>query len=249
MRRRFLPLVLGLAATLVAGCASDGGERSPGAPVTRAEAEVLADLLHRNHQWGGADFVVTAPYRDDALLTLTGEIDFRHALARAEAVTSFADDRPDQTRTLVFTAEDVWFADAPGVARAGDGATHLRRQVVTDDGEGPPRLLDVVVELLMNLTARTGDDPAAFLDGDHTWEGQRSIDGRLTSLFGLEAGRMVAVAASDDLLAQFVTPLGAAGFDVTVTLADHGRRRLEAPADEQTVDAADHPEIAALLGL
>ena len=125
---------------------------------------------------------------------------------------------------------------------------YLRRPVVTDDGEGPPRLLDVVVELLMNLTARTADDPGAFLDGDHTWQGQRSIDSRLTTVFGLQEGRVVAVGASDDLLTQFVTPLPDADFDVTVTLAGHGRRQVDLPPEEETTDAVDDPELAAALG-
>jgi len=242
MRSRHLALALGLTATIVAGCAADP-ERAPGDPVTREEAAVLAELLHRNYQRGGADFVVTAPYRDDVLLTLTGEIDFRHSTGRAEAVTSFAGDRPDQTLAIVFTAEDIWFADVP------DADEHLRRPVVTDDGDGPPRLLDVVVELLTNLTARSADDPEAFLDGEHTWEGRRSIDSRLTALFGLREERVVAVGASDDLLTQFVTPLGDADVDVTVTLAEHGRRSVELPAEATTAEAADLPEIAAALGI
>jgi len=243
MRSRNLPLALGVAVTLLAGCAADSGERAAGDPVTVEEAAVLADLLHRNYERGGADFVVTAPYADDVLLTLTGEVDFRHATARAQAVTSFSDARPDQTVTLVFTAEDVWFTDVAGLTG------YLRRPVVTDDGEGPPRLLDVVVELLLNLASRTGDDPDAFLDGDHTWKGQRSIDSRLTSLFGLEDERMVAVSASGDLLTQFVTPLPDADFDITVTLADHGRRQIDPPPVAETVEIADQPVIAARLGL
>jgi hypothetical protein len=207
---------------------------------------VLAELLHRNHERGGADFVVTAPYADDALLTLTGEVDFREGVGRAEAVTSFSDGRDDRSLTLAFTPEDIWFADVPGLAGT---ATMLRRPVITDDGEGPPRLLDVVVELLLNLSARTDDDAAAFRDGRHTWEGQRSIDGRLTTVFGLREGRTVAVSASGDLLTQFVTPLGDGELEVTVTLSGHGLRDVPLPADEETADAADHPAVAAALGL
>jgi hypothetical protein len=103
------------------------------------------------------------------------------------------------------------------------------------------------VELLTNLTARSADDPEAFLDGNHTWEGRRSIDSRLTALFGLPEGRVVAVGASDDLLTQFVTPLG--DVDVTVTLADHGRRRIGLPDEAATAEAADLPEIAATLSI
>ena len=83
----------------------------------------------------------------------------------------------------------------------------------------------------------------------YTWQGQRSIDSRLTSLFGLKDGRTVAVAATDDLLIQFVTPLAGGEVDVTVTLSDHGSRTLPAPAETETAEAADHPEIAAAFGI
>src|SRR3712207_9593541 len=117
MRPRF-PLVSGLVVGLLTGCAADRGEREPGDPVTRAEAAVLADLLHGNYQRGGADFVVTAPYAEDALLTLTGSVDFRDGVGRAQAVTSFGDGGAEGTRTLFFTREDVWVGDVPGLAEA-----------------------------------------------------------------------------------------------------------------------------------
>ena len=93
--------------------------------------------------------------------------------------------------------------------------------------------------MLLNLSARTADDPRSFVGAGYTWQGQRSIDSRLTSLFGLEDGRTVAVAASDDLLTQFVTPLAGGEVDVTVTLSDHGSRTLRGPAQEETAEAAE----------
>jgi hypothetical protein len=251
-RARALLLALGLALSLLPACTSaDEGDRRPGDPVTAAEAETLARVLHRNLERGGADFVVTAPYSDAAMLTLTGEVDFRRSVGRAQAVTSFSDGRDDDTRTLFFTDEHIWLGDVPGLpeslAGAGvPGATYLRRPVTT--AEEVPLLVDVIVEILINLSAPTDDDPQAFRDG-YTWEGQRSIDSRLTSLFGLADGRTVAVAATDDLLTQFVTPLGEGEIEATVTLSDHGSRSLPSPAPETTADAADHQEIAALFGM
>ena len=67
-------------------------------------------------------------------------------------------------------------------------------------GDDAPLLVDVLTEVLLNLTARTADDPRAFLGGDYTWVGQRSIDSRLATLFGAPGGRTVAVDASDDVL-------------------------------------------------
>src|SRR5215218_6952677 len=104
-RARALQLVLGLTLSLLPACSADDGDRRAGDPVTASEAETLARLLHRNVQRGGADFVVTAPYSDAAMLTLTGEVDFRRGVGRAQAVTSFDDERPDDVRTLFFTGD------------------------------------------------------------------------------------------------------------------------------------------------
>jgi hypothetical protein len=188
------------------------------------------------------------------VLTLTGEVDFRGGVGRAQAVTTFADGREDDTRTLFFSHEDVWFGDVPGLADAlaADGApgvAYLRRPVTTGSEDVQPVLLDVVLEVLLNLSSRTADDRQAFLGGSYTWEGQRSIDSRLTSLFGLEEDRTVAVTAAGDLLAQFETPLGDGDLDVTVTLSDHGRRALDLPAEAETADAAEHADIAVLFGV
>ena len=254
-RARLLLLAPGLALALLAGCTSAGGaDRTAGDPVTEEEAQALAGLLQRNMQHGGADFVATAPYGEDSVLTLTGSVDFRNDVGRAQAVTSFGDGSAEDTRTLFFTPEDVWTGDVPGLtdalAAAGDPeAAYLRRPVTTGTADGTPLLVDAVTGLLLNLSARTADDPRAFLDGGYTWQGQRSIDSRLATLFGMPGGRTVAVAASGDLLTQFVTTLGDAEFDVTITLSEHGTRRIDLPAEEETADAAQHADVAAALGM
>src|SRR3712207_9166840 len=104
-----------LTVLVLAGCS--GGERMPGEPITEDEAGVLAELLHRNHEEGGADFVVTVPFADDAVLTLTGEIDFRRAEGRAEAVTA-VDGEERETRTLFFDPDEPWFGEVPRLAQA-----------------------------------------------------------------------------------------------------------------------------------
>jgi hypothetical protein len=253
-RTRRLLVAVGLASTLVAGCTGDAGaDRRAGDPVTQEEAQALAGLLQRNQQHGGADFVVTAPYGENALLTLTGSVDFRNDVGRAQAVTSYGEGIPEDTRTLFFTPEQVWIGDVPGLAEAlassgSTDAAYLRRPVTSGTEGQTPLLVDVLTELLLNLSATTADDPHAFLDGEYTWEGQRSIDSRLATLFGLPGERTVAVAASDDLMTQFVTTLADAQFDVTITLSDHGMRRIDLPAEEETADAAQHPDLAATLG-
>ncbi|MGY1724898.1 hypothetical protein [Blastococcus sp. SYSU DS0533] len=248
-RRPLAPRVgaAGLALLLLAGCTGDA--RQAGDPVTEEDAAVLAELLHRNHEEGGADFVVTVPFADDAVLTLTGQIDFRRGVGQAQAVTAVGGEHRD-TRTLFFDRDDLWAGDVPGLteALAADGApeaTYLRRTLSAGDDEPP--LLDVVVQVLQNLAAERPDRPAAFLGGPYRWQGEQAIDGRPTTVYGLRGERTVAVDDSDRTLVQYRTPLG--GVEVTVTLAEHGTRRLALPTAEETAEAADHPEIAEAFGV
>jgi hypothetical protein len=249
MRRRALLPALGLLTALVTGCSSGDVERKAGDPVDQQDAVSLAGLLHDNYVSAGAEFVVTAPYGADTVLTLTGEVDFRHEIGHARAVTSFGDGRADDVRTVVFTRDGLWVGDVPGLPQAlaadgAPGAVYLHRPL-TGGGQAAPPLVDAVLEVVLNLSARTADEPRSFLGAGYTWQGQRSIDSRLTSLYALRDGRTVAVDASDGLLTQFVTRLADGKHDVTVTLADHRPRTLQIPDPAQSVDAAAHPDLAA----
>src|ERR671920_177101 len=79
-RARLLPGAVACALLVLAtGCTAEAAVREPGSAITADEADTLARLLQRNHQRGGADFFVTAPYGPDVVLTLTGEVDFRRS--------------------------------------------------------------------------------------------------------------------------------------------------------------------------
>ena len=258
VRRRLVAVTAGLVLALVPGCSADEpGERRPGAPVTEDEARMLAGLLHRNAEQGGADFVATAPHGEEALLTLIGEVDFADRIGRAQAVLSAGDDSAERTRTVFFSPDTLWFGDVPGLPEAlsaddapdaaGDAA-YLRRPLEVEDADGAP-LVDVLAEMVLRLSAGRDDDPRAFLDGGYTWQGQRAIDGRLASVYASASGQTVAVAASDDLLLQYETRLPGSDIDVTVTLGDHGEQDIELPEDSEAVDVADHPEMADSIGL
>ncbi len=246
--------VAGMALALLAGCSGDE-QREAGDAVTEAEADVLAGLLAGNTDEGGADFVVTAPFGEDSLLTLTGEVDYGDAVGRAQAVTRHGEGGPDEVRTVFFTADQMWFGDVPGLTEALTAAGlppagYLRRSTALAGGEEPSApLTDVLVRLVLNLSAPQDDDPGAFRGGDYTWEGQRSIDGRLSTVFASPAGWRVAVDSSTELLLQFVTRLPGHEAPVTVSLTDHGPRDISPPAAEETVDGAAHPQLLAAVGL
>ncbi|WP_091112957.1 hypothetical protein [Geodermatophilus dictyosporus] len=252
MPRRLLAIALVLLAVLLTGCTDDPADRQPGDPVTAEEAEVLAGLLAGTAETGGADLVATAPFGEDGLLTLTGEVDLAGATGRARAVTSYGGEQPDDVRTVFFTADTVWFGDLAGLpaALSAEGlpdVPFVRRPLATGSEEVP--LTDVLVRLVLNLGADGTDDAAAFTAGGHTWQGQRSIDGRLASVYASDAGWSVAVDDGSGLLLQYATRLPGQEDDVTVTLADHGPRTIALPEEGQTVDAVAHPAVATAVGV
>ena len=249
--RRAVVVVLAALLTLLAGCSDDeAAPRAPGDPITSAEAHVLAEVLHADREAGGADFEVNAPYAEGVVLTLTGEVDFTRGIGRAQAVTRYTDGRPEETRTVFFTGTDLWQGDVPGLGDALTAAglppaTYARRPIATTEPAGTASLLDVLVQMVPRLSARTADDPRSFQQ--YVWAGSRSVNGQLASVFRSGTGAQIAVAADSELLVQYVTRLQ--DFDVTITLSDHGEREITLPADTDTVDTAAHPEIAAALGL
>ena len=245
-RSRTIPGALACVLLALAGCTTDAAVREPGSAVTADEADTLARLLQRNHQRGGADFVVTAPYGDHVVLTLTGAVDFRRSQGRGELVTSYGDARPDDTATVLFSTESLWIGDVPGLAEALDDAgagdaRYLRRPLRT---VGRADLVDVLVRIVLDLSQARTDDPRAFRDGDWTWQGQRSIDSRLSAVFAGEGGATVAVDAADDLLRQYATPLPGQRFEATVTLAGHRPVSVDLPGPAQCVDVSERPELA-----
>lgn len=255
LRPRLLAPVAGLVLALAAGCTSTGpADRVPGSPVTADEAKVLAGLLHQDLVQGGADFTETAPYAEGTVLTLTGTVDFTHSRGRAQAVTTYSNGQPTETRTVFFTDSTLWMGDVPtlGQALASAGlppAQYVRRPLATDSSSATPALIDVAAELVLRLSAPKADDPRAFQTDQYTWHGQRSINGRLAAQYTLASGAEVAVAASDKSLLQYVAPLPGQGFSVTITLPAHGPRTIDLPADQQTVDLTAHPQVASALGI
>jgi hypothetical protein len=249
-------LALAVVLALLAGCSSgSASDRTPGDPITQAEAGVLADVLHKDFERGGADFTLTAPFAEGSVLTLTGSIDFQRSVGKAKAVTTYSNGQPTETRTLYFTPADIWFGDVPGLSAALTSAGlpqagYIRRPLAgTTSNDTGGAIIDVMVQLVPRLSARTADDPRSFTERNYTWQGDRSINGHLASVYRSGTGSTIAVEASSKLLVQYVTKLPDQDFDVTITLSNHGKRQIDLPSDAQTVNAADHPDVAQAVGV
>jgi hypothetical protein len=257
-RCRLLVPALAVTAALLAGCSGGSsaasGPRVAGSQVSPDEAKVLAELLHKDFQQGGADFTETAPFADGALITLTGSVDWTAPAGHARAVTTYTNGQASETRDVFFTDKEIWFGDVPGLAdaltKAGQPpATYIKRPLSVTRSDGTANITDVLAQLVLNLSARKADDPRAFEQAGYTWRGQQSINGKLASEYTLSGGARVSVSAESKMLLQYVTPLPGQSFDVTITVPAHGHRTVSLPAQDQTVDAAAHQDVAAAVGV
>lgn len=250
-----LGLVLGLVALLTgcSGSSDNGVTRVPGDKVTATEAKVLADLLHKNFEKGGADFVVSAPYAEGTVLKVTGSVDFLNSTGQAKAVTTYSNGQPPDSRTVFFTTKNIWFGDVPGLseALAGRGlpdAQYVERPLTPVSNTGQAQLVDFMARLVLNLSSRSSDDPKSFENSNYVWDGEHNIDGHLSNDYTLPGGATVSV-PSDKTMLQYVTRPSGQKFDITITLPEHGRRTIDLPSAAQTVSATDHPDVAAAVGV
>ena len=214
---------------------------------------MLADLLHKNFEKGGADFVVSAPFAEGTVLTMTGSVDFLNSTGQAKAVTTYSDGRPPDTRTVFFTTQNIWLGDVPGLsaalaARGLPDAQYVERPLAPVTSSGQAQLTDYLARLVLNLSSRSSDNPKSFETGNYAWQGARNIDGHLANAYTLAGGATVSV-PSDKMLLQYVTRPAGQNFDITITLPAHGRRTIDLPSAGQTVDGGQHPDLAEALGV
>lgn len=234
----------------VTACVKENADRQIGDPITEGEAETLAGLLNRNFTQGGASFRASVPYAEATVFTYTGTIDFTTGTGTGTAVTDYNEVQPTESRSLYFSTDNVTFGDVPGLTDAMTaigvpGIAFMTRQLFPFGQE----LIDSVVTLLPRLSARVPDDnPQSYLERDYTFQGQTTIDGELAGLFSFGSAT-VAVGVDDQELLQYVTSLPDAGAEITITLTDHGPKTVDPPPAEQTVSAADYPDVAGAVGV
>ncbi|MEA2900381.1 MAG: hypothetical protein QOH36_268 [Actinomycetota bacterium] len=241
MRHRLLGV--GMVAAVLVGCG--GGSDRPAArseprAVTTREAGVLADVLHRNFQAGGAHFVATATI-DGAPVRLDGAVSWAdHAGSGFLSVGAVS---PYEVR---WTADAV-FRALPGLPErmAAQGRPAVRWVVFPADPQNTR--LDVVIALLVGLAATTSDNPVNVQQqSDVQWLGADTVDTEGVDVF--RKGRIeLYVARSDSMLRRVLAQLAFTDDRLRVDVTGFGPQPFAIPPAEQIVDGRDIPEIYAEL--
>jgi hypothetical protein len=229
-RRTRVALVL-LVVGLLAGACAGGSEESSSTdvtPLTPQQAVRLAEVLHRNHEAGGARFQLVA--RDGTsgtTITLDGVVDWRSLHGRA-AVTGYSDVDGEVT-------EVAWTADAVAERRPSQLAVLAERGETPDTfflraadprGGAIDRLLAIVVGLATtqpdNAQLVLQNPGAAFLRTDRLREVDVEVlrySARTVHWVALDTGELLRFEGSDSL----------GGSPVIVDLLELGPQRVELP--------------------
>lgn len=203
-------------ALLAGGCGdSDGSAPRPddeAQPVDEQQALVLARLLYRNWERGGATFEATMPLHGTEI-EIEGEVDFRSG--RGVATLR---DRSGQERRYRWTRKKVY-------AQAAPGSSDFEIQRPDPDGNPVHR----AIAFLNLLSAETVDNTVNIIDQGAHYLGRDEIGGRPVDRFRYGGdGRTTYWVGVDDGLLHRVRAEFADG-PLTVDLISHGPVRIEMP--------------------
>ncbi len=232
------PIVGGIVIALLAACGPDGPDRAATGPrpVTAEEAGVLADVLHRNLDAGGAQF--------DAVATVGG------APVRLQGIVSWTDHAGSAALSVgsLPPYEVRWTADAvfralPGLSErmAALGRPGVGWVVRPADPQGTR--LDVVIGLVVGLAATTHDNPVSLQQqAEVQWlrsetAGEGAIDVYRKGRLELSIGR------ADSMLRRVVAQLAFTDGHLRIDLTAFGPQPFALPPQVEIVDGREIPAV------
>jgi hypothetical protein len=215
-------------ALAVAGCgdSSDSGGASTaattataaaaaaesGRPVSDEQALVLARMLQRNWQLGGARVSGTIPVHG-ATVELTGRVDFR--AGRGELTLT---DPQGQMRRYAWTRSVV-------LAQAAPGSREWVRQAPDPDRDA----VHAAIRLLNLLSAETIDNTTNIKDQDARFLRRETLDGRAVDVYRYGADGATTYWVGDDGLLRQIEAVFPDDSVMTFALADHRPVRVRLP--------------------
>jgi|GEM_PF-5920054 len=224
-RQRSAALALALALALAA-CGGGGGAKpatptpsatagaaGKGTPVTQEQALVLAQLLERNWEHGGAQFNGTIPFQGQQV-PISGSVDFRSGRGKAAVGAPAAD-----ARHYVWTREKVYAQSAPGKASY---------ETQTPNPKGDP--VHFAIAFLNLLSAETIDNTANIQDQDARFLRHDTLHGTPVDVYsyGSDAGTTYWVDRKTGLLRQVAADV-ATGGRIELTLTSHAPVKISLP--------------------
>lgn len=197
-----------------------------GKPVTEDQAVVLARLLLRNHDDGGAHVTGDFPFTKQARVLVDGQVDWRHL--RGTMTVREPTASPDSARRYFWTKGEV-------LAQARPGSEQF--QVSKPDPDNQPA--HFLISALALLSAETLDNVALIRDQGSRYLGRKQLEGRPTDVYQYGTGgkNEYWVDASSGVLQRIVLDLPQLGGSGTLDFDQRGPKDIELPPKADRVAA------------
>lgn len=159
--RRFAALFAALIAVSTMQACSDGESSAP-TPLTREQATLMADVLYRNRESGGARFSLSTPLGPEGgTLTMSGEVDWTEHHGHALVATSTSTDDP---LTEVWWSLDRVFERRPSLDETLiDAGVSLTASVIERPVDMERRRIDQLIALIVALASEQPENAGLIM--------------------------------------------------------------------------------------
>ena len=204
--------------------AAEASTTPKGPSLTTAQASMLARILLKNHEAGGAKFDGEVQFGTAATFQLNGVVDWKNAVGRIEPTTKRSDNVVVPVQTLLWGGSSV-FLSAPGLtealaARGHPGIAFLQRPVSIRTNP-----LDQVITLIASFSSARAENPLLLRQGDTSFEGAGTLGGRPVQK--LRFGRSTYSVADDGIAYQIDTRFVSIDGPIVIGFTDHGPKTVE----------------------
>lgn len=234
-------LAVGVVAVTLVGCGGDSA--SDPRPLSRDQATVMADLLYRNYESGGADFTLsTVAGPGGGTITVSGEVDWTHHRGHASVNSSAPGTAPV---TEVWWNEQAVFERRPALDEKlfAEGLA-LSPAVIGRPVDIDHRRMDQLIAILVGLAATQPDNAeliaqaegSAFLRDDML----RGVNIEVLrygerTIYWVDkvTGEMVRFEGSDE----------SGQYPVVIDIFDRGEREITSDPNLTMLDISEVPEM------
>jgi hypothetical protein len=247
VRRSAAALVLVALLTAPLACSDSTAKPSPtpdttvgtnGRTMTPDEALVLANLLKKNYDGKGSEFVATIPYGPAATFVLTGSLDYENHWGQA-TMRGEIPGRPAEETKLFWTL-NVVAEEIPGLA-AGLEAYGLPAVSLWQRELSKSSAQDIVLAYLLSTAIEQPENPQLLIQGDASYLRDDELAGVAVSVFRFGKTRFW-VRKSDGQLLRAEPFLSVIGKNIQIDFSSPGKKELVGPRREETIDIAEVPD-------
>jgi hypothetical protein len=226
---------------LVASASCGGASSTDLVPVSREQATIMADLLHRNLESGGAEFVLTTVAGPNGgTISISGQVDWVDHKGRAEITSSDLGSTPV---TEVWWTKDAVFERRPKVdgllsnAGLASGPAVIVRPV-----DLAQRRLDQLIAVLIGLASTQPENAELILQTEGTaFVRSETLRGSQVEIlrYGQRTLYWVDVASGKMLRFEGVDESGR--YPVVIDIMSVGKQSIADLGDLDVVDFSDLP--------